>query len=201
MDILGPFHESPAGNSYILVVTDYFARWADAHEIPNQDATIVAKKLKDELFFCFSPPEQLHLNQGCNSVSAVITEVCRLLGIVKTRTTSYHPQSDGLVERLNWTLLSKLATAVLERPFEQGDHLRRLFMSFNSSVQETTGYTPFYLMFGRQARMPIDVVYGPVLFQPSTMCEYATRLRRSLETVYQQVWEQLDLKLDRQKEI
>ena len=201
MDILGPFPESPAGNSYILVVTDYFTRWAEAYAIPNQEAITVAKRLTDEFFFRFSPPEQLHSDQGRNFESAVITEVCRLLGIVKTRTTPYHPQSDGLVERLNRTLLSMLATAALERPFEWEDHLRHLCMAYNSSVQATTGYTPFYLMFGRQARMPIDVVYGPAPLQPSTTCEYAARLRTSLETAYQRVREQMDLRLDRQKEI
>ena len=94
-----------------------------------------------------------------------------------------------------------LATAALERPFEWEDHLRHLCMAYNSSVQATTGYTPFYLMFGRQARMPIDVVYGPAPLQPSTTCEYAARLRTSLETAYQRVREQMDLRLDRQKEI
>ena len=82
------------------------------------------------------------------------------MGIVKTRTTPYHPQSDGLVEILNLTLLSMLATAVLERHFEWEDHLHHLCMVYNSSIQATTKYTPFYLMFGRQAKMPIDVVYG-----------------------------------------
>ena len=56
-------------------------------------------------------------------------------------------------------------------------------------------------MFDPQARMPIDIVYGPTPFQPPTMCEYASRLQKSLETTYQQVREQMDLKLDRQKEI
>ena len=114
MDILGPFPARPAGNIYILVVTDYFTWWAETCAIPDKEATTVAKKLTDEFFFRFSPPEQLHADQGCNFESVVIAEVCRLLGIANTRTTPYHPQSDGLVERLNRTLLSMLATAVLE---------------------------------------------------------------------------------------
>ena len=72
------------------------------------------KKLTDEFSFSF-PLEQLHANQGRNFESAVITEVCTLLGFVKTRTTPYHPQSDDLVETHNQTILSRLATAVLYR--------------------------------------------------------------------------------------
>ena len=87
MDILGPLPESAAGNSYILVVADYFTRYTEAYPIPNQEATTVAAKLVDEFFFRYSPPEQLHSDQGRNFESAVITEVCKLLGIEKSRTT------------------------------------------------------------------------------------------------------------------
>ena len=92
MDILGPFPESVSGNVYILVATNYFTRWAEAYVIPNQEATIVVKKLTDEFFFGFFPPEPLHSDQGRSFESEVVAEVCRLLGIEKTRTTPYHPQ-------------------------------------------------------------------------------------------------------------
>ena len=100
-DILGPLPETLAGNSYVLVVADYFTRWVEAFPIPNQEATTVAKKLVDEVFCCYSPPEQLHSDQSRQFESLLIAEVCRLLGIQKTRMTAYHPQSDGLVERWN----------------------------------------------------------------------------------------------------
>ena len=57
VDILGPLLESEVGNSYIVVTADYFTRWVEAYPIPNQEATTVANKLTDELFFRFSPPE------------------------------------------------------------------------------------------------------------------------------------------------
>ena len=57
MDILGPFLESPSGNVYILVATNYFTQWEEVYAIPNQEATTVAKKLTDEFFSCFFPPE------------------------------------------------------------------------------------------------------------------------------------------------
>ena len=74
----------------------------------------MARKLTDEFFFRYSIPEQLHSDQGRNFESQVIGEVCNLLGVDKTRTTPYHPQSDGLVERFNRTLLDMLATASQE---------------------------------------------------------------------------------------
>ena len=96
VDIVGPFPETAAGNCYILVAADYFTRWVEAYPIHNQEATTVARKLVSEFFFRFSPPERLHSDQGRNFESAVILDVCKLLGIAKSRTTPYHPQCDGV---------------------------------------------------------------------------------------------------------
>ena len=131
--------------------------------MPNQEATTVAQKLTDELFFRFSPPEQLHTDLGRQFKSTVIAEVCKLLSIAKSRTTPYHPQGDGQVERFNRTLLVMLATAVQECPFEWEEHLLRLCMAHNTSVHPTTGYTPLYLMFRRQAGCPFTSCMGPQL--------------------------------------
>ena len=147
-DIMGPFTESPAGNSYILVVGDYFTRWVEAYPIPNQEAATVASKLTNKFFFRFSPPEQLHSDQGPQFESGLVAEVCKLLGIKKSRTTPYHPQCDGFIERFNRTLLSMLGTLATEHPFDWEVQLRPLCMAYNTSIHPTTGYTPFYLMFG-----------------------------------------------------
>lgn len=64
VDILGPLPESTAGNSYILVAGDYFTKWLEAYAIPNQEAVTVARKLVNQMFCRFSPPEQLHSDQG-----------------------------------------------------------------------------------------------------------------------------------------
>ena len=198
-DIVGPLPESPAGNSYVLVVADYFTRYMEAYPIPNQEATTVARRLVDEFFLRFSPPEQLHSDQGRNFESAVIAEACKLLGIDKTRTTPYHPQSDGLVERFNRTLLDMLAMAVSERPFEWEQHLRRLCFAYNTSIHPTTGHSPFTLMFGRKARTPMDIVLGTTLPPSSTVPQYVANLHTSLEAAYAYVRDKMGHQLQQQK--
>ena len=94
-----------------------------------------------------------------------------------------------------------LVTAVQERPFEWEEHLRRLCMAYNTSIHPTTGYTPFYLMFGRQARMSIDILYGTPTPQVSSPAEYAGRLRQDLELAYRRVRVQLGHKLCHQKDL
>ena len=166
MDILGPLPENSSDNSYILVVGDYFTKWMEAHPIPNQEATTVARKLTDEFFCCFSVPEQLHSDQGRQFKAVVITEMCKLLHIEKTRTTPYHPQSDGLVERFNRTLGDMLVTAVEKHPFQWEEHVSKVVMAYNTSKQSTTGYSPFYLMFGREARFQLT----SCMKHPPLMC-------------------------------
>ena len=141
-DILGPLPESEAGNSYVLVASDYFTQWMEASAIPNQEAITVARKLTDEKFCRFFPPDQLHSDQGKQFEAEVLQEICRILKIKKTRTTPYHPQCDGMVERLNRTLLSMLATTTRDHPFDREDQIRKVCMAYNTSIHSSTGYTP-----------------------------------------------------------
>ena len=141
VDILGPLPESENGNSYILVAGDYFTRWMEAYPIPNQEATTVARKLTEEMFLRFSPPEQLHSDQGRQFESKLVGEICKLLGIVKSRTTPYHPQGNGLVERFNHTLVDMLSTVSKDHPFLWENHIRAVCMAYNTSVQASTGFS------------------------------------------------------------
>ena len=199
VDILGPFPTTVSGNRYILTVGDYFTRWMEAYPIPNQEARTVAEKVTNEFFFRFSPPEQLHSDQGRQFESQLVAEICKLLGINKTRTTSYHPQSDGLVERFHRTLLSMLASSGAQQSHEWENYLRPLCMAYNSSINPTTGYSPFFLMFGRQVRMPVDVMYGQP-HEGESPPTHAATLRDRLEMAYRCVRKRMGYKLDRQKE-
>lgn len=179
------------GNSYVLVASDYFTRWAEAYPLPNQEAETVARKLTQEFFFRFSVPEQLHSDQGRQFESQLIAEVCKLLKINKTRTTPYHPQGDGLVERFNRTLLDMLATTVKDHKGTWEDHIRAVCMAYNTSGQHTTGYTPFFLIYGRQARIPVDLMFNPDSAGEIPHHEYAALLKNALEDAYSCVREKL----------
>ena len=181
VNIVGPFPTSPAGTNYILVAMDYFTRWAEAYPIPNQEASTVATKLVNEMFLRFSPPQQLHSDQGRQFESKLLAEICNCLGIQKMRTTLYHPECDGLVERFNRTLLNMLATTTATHPSTWEDHIQKVLMAYNSSVQPTTGYTPFFLMFAREAHLPVDLMYGS---SPHTRNTYASQLAVSLREAY-----------------
>ena len=98
VDILGPLPQTSNSNKYIVVAEDYFTRWLEAWQIPNQETKTVAEKLLNEMFFCFSLLNYILSDQGRQLESALIAELCSVLQIEKSRTTPYHPQGDELVE-------------------------------------------------------------------------------------------------------
>ena len=104
LDIMGPLPRSNRGNRYLLVLSDYFTKWVEAYAIPNQ-----------EEFVCrFGVPLSVHTDQGKQFESALFQELCDMLDINKSRTTPFHPQSDGLVEQMNRTLENMLSVFVSE---------------------------------------------------------------------------------------
>ncbi|CAB4025470.1 Retrovirus-related Pol poly from transposon [Paramuricea clavata] len=93
--------------------------------------------------------QRLHTDQGRNFESAVFKKITDILGIKKTRTTPYHPQCDGVVERMNRTLKDILSKLVNER---------QALLAYRSTVQTSTGFSPHFLMFGRETKIPVDLM-------------------------------------------
>ena len=111
------------------------------------EASTVEKVFVNEFVARFCAPETLHTDQGGNFESALMKEVCQLLAVTKTRTTPYHPQSDGMVERFNHTLLSMLGTAIEDYENDWDTKLQCLMLAYRSSVHETTQEMPFKLVW------------------------------------------------------
>ena len=158
IDIVGPLPETDHGNRYIMVVADYFTKWTEAFGIPNQEAVTVADKLVREVLCRFGNARQIHSDQGRNFESRVFKAVCEFFDMDKTRTTGYHPESDGMVERYNHTLLSMLRMYAEDDQRKWDDSLPFVMMAYRASVHESTGKTPNEMMFGRNVTLPLDAV-------------------------------------------
>ena len=148
LDVLGPLPCTRMGNKYILIVADYFSKWVEAFPMPNQEASTVADLLVKEVVCRFGVPLLIHSDQDRNFESAVFTEMCQMLGMYKTRTTPYHPQSDGMVERFNRTLEEQLAKFVDYHQRDWDEHIPYLMLAYRSAIHESTGCTPAKLYLG-----------------------------------------------------
>lgn len=101
VDILGPLPRTYKGNRYLMVVGDYFSKWADLYiPIRDQEANTVANKLVERVITILGVPMEIHSDQGSNFEPNIFREMCKLLGLHKTRTTGRRPQSDGMVDIL-----------------------------------------------------------------------------------------------------
>ena len=129
---------------------------------------------------------QIHSDQGRSFESDVFREMCRLLGIEKTRTTPYRPQSDGLVERANRTIENMLASFVSQNQKDWDEHLPLLMLAYRSAQHETTGVSPCEMMFGRHVSLPADLVLGRLQSEKTLeMSEYAYKLSQTLDKIHQ----------------
>ena len=159
MDIIKPLPRIARDNRYILTVVDHFIKHAEAYALQDQEAATVACVFLNECVARYGVPYILHTDQGTNFESNLFKELCKMLGILKTRTSPYHPQCDGQVESMNRTIIEHLVLNTAN-PADTWDlNLGLALMAYRSEVQTSTGFTPHFLMYGREMRLPIDIMY------------------------------------------
>ena len=190
VDVLGPLPQTRTGKKYVVVLTDYLTRFVVAMATKDQTAETTAEVLMGK-FLEFGLPERLITDNGPNFRSRLVAEMCRLIRTAQLFTTPYHPQFDGLCERFNRTLTSMLRGFVGQHQRDWDKYLPYIMHAYRSAPQESTGETPFFLMFGRPCRTPLDLQLTPVRSGfPDATQEMAqakplavTRMHKAFETV------------------
>ena len=159
VDVLGPFPPSNMGNRYIVVFSDYLTRWCESFPVPSVEATVIARLLVDEIISRHGAPRVLLSDRGTNFLSKIVADVCKIFQIHKVNTSSYHPQTDGLVERFNSTLCQSLSMYVAKNQKDWDDFIPLILFAHRTSVLEAIGDSYFYVLYGREPCLPIDVKY------------------------------------------
>ncbi|GFV03757.1 retrovirus-related Pol polyprotein from transposon 412 [Trichonephila clavipes] len=187
-----------------LVISTYLLSWTtsrngEVYPIPDQEAPTVAEAVVQHWISRYGVPLQLHSDQGRNFVSAVLKGVCELLGIDKTMTTTLHPQSDGMVERFNRTILNNLSLMVSKNQQDWDQKVPLFLLAYRSAVHETTGYSPTQMLFGRDLRLPCDLLFGRPPDTPSSPEEYVQNLQARFEDVHNLARERINLRTEKMK--
>ena len=200
VDILGEFPVTERGKKYILVLGDYFTKWTECFPMINMESETVAKIIINEVISRFGIPNTIHSDQGRQFESNLFHELCKLLQIQKTRTTPYHPQSDGMVERFNKTLAYMLSTLVSDNQRDWDELIPYVMMAYRSSEHETTGVSPNLLMLGRETSTPLDIVYEmPPSIKSIPTNQWVWELRERLESAHTMVRQFTGESIRRQK--
>ena len=175
------------GFENVLVVTDHFTRFAVAIPTKNQTAKTTSEVFFNHFILKYGIPSRIHSDQGANFESEIIKELCKLTGMEKSRTTIYHPMSNGMTERFNRTLMGMLGTLEQDKKRDWTKHIAPLVYAYNATRHTSTGYSPFELMFGRSPRLPVDMVFGTRMEEGRKLSDYGKDLKERLDTIYQKV--------------
>ena len=206
----GPFHRigvdvlqlplTANGNRYVVCFVDYLTKWVEAFAVSDQRAETIAKLLVDHVICRHGIPEELLSDRGANFLSDIIQSVCDILEVRKVNTSGYHPQTDGLVEKFNSTLINMIAKCCEVKQHDWDDHLPHLLFAYRSSVQESTRESPFFLLYGRDPRIPTETI----LSQPTSPYlvdteDYRTELVKKLSFAWTTAREQIGNAQEAQK--
>ena len=145
----------------MLVLQDHFSRYVVAYAVKDQTARTAAKTLRNGYFGLFSAPAYLISDQGKAFMVTghIIAHLCDLYGVQKLRTSPYHAQTNGQVERMNQTILCMIGKLEEDKKACWSEHLPELLLAYNAMCSAVTGYSPYYLLFGRRSRIPVDYLF------------------------------------------
>ncbi|KAK7094801.1 hypothetical protein V1264_006302 [Littorina saxatilis] len=158
IDLIGEIKPpSEEGHRWVLTLVDYATRYPEAVPLKKIDTETVAEALVD-IFSRIGVPEEILTDLGTQFVSECMEEVNRLLSIRHLTTTPYHPMCNGLVEKFNATLKSTLKKLCSEQPRQWHRYINALLFAYREVPQESTGFSPFELMYGRTVRGPMQIL-------------------------------------------
>ena len=156
------FHldRASGGYEYALVVCDHFTRFTQVYATKNKYATSAATKVYNEFILNFGFLAKIHHDRGGEFNNKLFKQLHKLAGIKNTMTTPYHPMGNGQPERFNRTIINMLKTLNEKEKGAWAKYIAKLAFAYNSTSNKATGFSPFFLMFGREARLPIDGIFG-----------------------------------------
>ena len=143
----------------MLVLQDNFSKYIVAYVVKDQTAHTATETLRNGYFGLFSAPAYFISDQGNAFMGHIITHLCDLYGVQKLRTSPYHAQTNGQVERMNQTIICMIGKLEEDKKACWSKHLPELLLAYNATCSTVTRYSPYYLLFGRRSRIPVDYLF------------------------------------------
>ena len=199
LDIIGPLPKTRRGNRFILVIGDQFTRWMEAFPLPDQQADKVAEKLVHEFISRYGTPLEIHTDQGRNFEGSLFKEVCKLFDIKKTRSTSYRPCSNGVIEKFNLTLEKMIHSFVNKNANDWDLYIGILMSAYRSMPHPSTGFSPNRMMLGREVLLPNHLIFPFPEHSSCDVNDHVEKLQSQFEEIYHLARETLKTNTQRQK--
>ena len=142
-----------------MVMQDHFSKYVVAYVVKDQTACTTTETLRNGYFGLFGAPAYLVSDQGKAFTGHQLTNLCELYGVQKLRTSPYHAQTNGQVEQMNETIIRMIGKLEQDKKVHWSEHLPEMLSAYNGTRSAVTGYSPYFLLFGRKARMPVDYLF------------------------------------------
>ena len=160
-----PLKEDPIIRN-VLVLQDHFSKYVVMYVVKDQTARTAGETLRNGYFGLFGAPAYLVSDQGKSFTGHVIMHLCELYGVQKLRTSPYHAQTNGQVEPMNQTIIRMIGKLEEDRKACWSEHLPELLLAYNATCSSVTGYSPYYLLFGRMPRILVDYLFPSLRDSP-----------------------------------
>ena len=144
----------------------HFSKYIIAYVVKDQTACTATETLRNGYFGLFGAPAYLVSDQGKAFTGHLITNLCELYGVQKLRTSPYHAQTNGQVEQMNQTIIRMISKLEQDKKAHWSEHLPELLSAYNATRSAVTSYSPYFLLFGRKARMPVDYLFPTLRDSP-----------------------------------
>ena len=191
------------GYEYLLVIVDHFTHFAQVYPTKNKSGRAAADKIFNNFVLKFGFPRTLHHDQGKEFENKLFQRLQELAGVEASRTTPYHPQGDGKVERFNRTIINMLKTLQEKEKRRWADHVDKLVFAYNCTRNDTTTFSPFYLLFGRSPRLPVDFMFDLEVREREEISvsrsDFAESWKQAMSDAYAVVRDQAKKSADRRK--
>ncbi len=200
LDFVGPLPKSKRGNVLLLTVLDTFSRWLEAFPVRSATAEAVATLLEKEIFSRYGFPEVLHSDQGAQFTSKLMKQVGELLDVALTHTPAYNPQSNP-VERAHRDLKKGLRSLMEDTGKDWEEVLPQVLFASRTTINESTGLSPFQLMFGRDPSIPLTVLdQTPARWEEEEpMLDFVRRFRNRIDAAQDFARQNLKRAVQRQR--
>ena len=150
----------------VMVMQDHFSKYVVAYVVKDQMAHTATETLRNGYFGLFGAPAYLISDQGKAFKGHLISNLCELYGVQKLRTLPYHAQTNGQVERMNQTIIRMIRKLEQDKKARWSEHLPEMLAAYNGTRLAVTGYSPYFLLFGRKSRMPVDCLFPTLRDSP-----------------------------------
>jgi transposase InsO family protein len=157
IDLIGELPKTKTGYKYILTIIDYATRYPEAIPLKTTHSRVIAEALVS-LFSRVGLPDEIVSDQGANLIGTLMTQLYELLGITNIKTSVYHPEANGLVERFNGMLKRMLKKFASDEVDKWDKYLPYVLFAYREVPCQSTGYSPFELLYGRTVRGPFSLI-------------------------------------------